>query len=108
MYDYEVFMFAVLLIVVVVCFALCYACGKVSESFVSQKGYDNPSMYFWLGFFTGVVGIIIAAIVPDKKPNPVVERMNEIDELKKYKDLFDSGVITKFEYEVKKREILRR
>ena len=108
MYDYEGFMFATLMAIAIVGFAICYVCGRVSASLVSQKGYNNTSTYFWLGFLTGVIGIVIAAIAPDKTPNPAVVRMNEIDELRKYKDLYDSGVITKFEYEVKKREILRR
>ena len=107
MYYYEDFFIITLLVFGVVGLGICYACGRFTESLISNKGYDNPKMYFWLGFFTGVIGIVIAALLPDKTPDVNVIR-NTISELKQYKDLLDAGVITETEFEIKKRELLRR
>ena len=41
-------------------------CAFVSDYIVKGKGYDSK-MYFWLGFFFSVIGIIVAAVQPDTK-----------------------------------------
>lgn len=40
-------------------------CGKVSSFIAKNKGY-NESIYYWLGFCFCYIGIIVAAVLPDK------------------------------------------
>lgn len=106
----EGFMLLFSLIMLGVAVGICYAFGKICESMVRNKGYTDTKVYFWIGFFTGVIGIIIAAVAQDKTPvvrNVREERRDNMDELRKYKDLFDAGAITQEEYERIKRELLK-
>ena len=45
-------------------------------------------------------------IAGNKEINAINERKSQADELKKYKELFDDGVITKEEFEAKKKQLL--
>lgn len=45
-------------------------------------------------------------VVPQTSEAPVPKAVGDADELKKYKELLDSGVITQEEFEMKKRQIL--
>lgn len=66
---------------------------------------------FWLGFFLGLIGLIIVLCSSrvDQRPylphhfgDPVP------DQLKKYKDLLDSGAITEHEYNIQKNRLLNQ
>lgn len=62
-----------------------------------------------LGFFLSYLGIVILAFIPR---NPEMNFYNfntpssSADELKKYKDLLDSGAISEQEYQAQKAKIL--
>lgn len=72
----------------------------------------------WVAFFVGAGLITIAVLLPKKTVEiPVVvlaaeqeiqKKQSRADELIKYKELLDSGVLTQEEFDTKKKEILER
>ncbi len=85
------------IIVGAICCAICYTLGK-------RKGY-TPAGFGAMGFFLGVIGLIIALVLPDK--NDGSHRAATADSLLKYKELLDKGVISQEEFEAKKNELLK-
>ncbi len=92
-------------------------CGFVAQVVSENKGYEDG--FFW-GFFLGIIGIIVVACKPDnnssyasallsketeEKDKSEKELLN-VQKLKSYKDLLDSGVITQEEFDKKKSELL--
>lgn len=91
--------------------------GFVAQVVSENKGYEDG--FFW-GFFLGIIGIIVVACKPDnnssyasallskaaeEKDKSEKELLN-VQKLKSYKDLLDSGVITQEEFDKKKSELL--
>lgn len=77
-------------------------CCVVSAGQAEKKGYSRLA-FGLLGFFLGVIGLIIALLLPNRK---MAESANAADSLMKYKQLLDQGVITQEEFERKKQELL--
>lgn len=73
------------------------ASGKVAQ----KKGYSY-SAFCALGFFLGVIGLIVALVMPDK----AVKSVDIADGLLKYKRLLDEGVISQGEFDAKKKELM--
>ena len=100
-------------------FANLFFCGW-SLSVNSAVGYDSLSVnpIFKIFGFICLIAIIVLAIVKrttlvvpkeEKQPQQVINNIQETsnaDELKKYKDLLDSGVITQEEFDQKKKQLL--
>ena len=104
--------------------------GYISMSIARNKGYSEPdeqNKWFLIGFVLGVIGIIIAACQPDvsgrssmnnqgsgfsnlnlngNNVNSPKENYSSADEIKKFKELLDSGVITEEEFQAKKEQLL--
>lgn len=92
--------------------------GFIAQIISENKGYEDG--FFW-GFFLEIIGIIVVACKPDnnssyasallskateeEKDKSEKELLN-IQKLKSYKDLLDSGVITQEEFDKKKSELL--
>ena len=76
-------------------------CGFVCKSQAANKGYSEAA-FFCLGFFLGVIGLVIALLLPAKQSTSITNA----DSLLKYKELLDQGVITQEEFDAKKRELL--
>jgi hypothetical protein len=83
-------------------------CAFACKSILENKGYTDTTLYFWLGFFFTIIGILIAALKPDLNAQPAqpVKTVTEADELKMYKELLDSGAITQDEFDQKKKQLL--
>lgn len=84
------------------------ACAFGSKSILIGKGYkeEETTTFFWLSFFLGVIGLIIAACQPAKNNTVSASVPTSASELTKYKELLDSGVISQEEFDQKKRDIL--
>ena len=91
--------------------------GFVAQVVSENKGYEDG--FFWF-FFLGIIGIIVVACKPDnnssyasvllskaaeEKDKSEKELLN-VQKLKSYRDLLDSGVITQEEFDKKKSELL--
>jgi len=62
---------------------------------------------FLLAFFLNIIGIIILVFSKSKNVvHPLIARESIPDQLKKYKDLLDSGAITEAEYNLQKSRLL--
>ena len=75
--------------------------------------------YFWQGYILLIIAAIVFYVIgnsmtPVKKakkeqvaqPNVTVQQVSSADELKKYKDLLDAGIITQEEFDAKKKQLL--
>lgn len=87
----------------------------ISDSYLSYLASDGGS---WIAFIIGVGLIVVSVRLPKKTVEiPVViptaeqeiqKKQSRADELIKYKELLDSGVLTQEEFDTKKKEILER
>lgn len=92
-------------------------CGFIAQIISENKGYEDG--FFW-GFFLGIIGLIVVACKPDnnssyasallskaaeEKDKSEKELLN-VQKLKSYKELLDSGVITQEKFDKKKSELL--
>lgn len=75
--------------------------GCIAQNFGKKKGYGE-GICFAAGFALGIIGLIIVLLLPDKN----ADAQSKLDDLLKYKQLFDSGAITQEEFEAKKKELL--
>ncbi len=88
------------------------ALALIPANIAKNKGYSFGLWWFY-GWMLFIVAIIHVQYLPDKTIQPQ-DRSNNFkinppspaDELKKYKELLDSGAITSDEYEVKKKQLL--
>lgn len=90
----------------------------IPASIAKQKGYSFGLWWFY-GWMLFLVAIIHVAIIPNKNASQAVfiptnipapssvSNLSTIDELKKYKELLDSGVITQEEFAAKKEQLMK-
>ena len=74
---------------------------------VSSKGF-NGTLVLGLGFAVDVLGFLKRStlITGLQKEKLVIKQVSDADELAKYKELLDKGVITQDEFEAKKKQLL--
>ena len=92
-------LFFSLAILLVQCGIFGAICMKIAE----DKGRSG-GLWFWVGFVFGVWAIIVAAILPKKVT--VSKEMTNVNTLREYKNLLDSGIISREEFERKKSELM--
>ena len=92
--------------------------GLIPASIAKNKGYSFGLWWFY-GWMLFIVAIIHVNIIPDKNAqqlpgnqfnsaqSPANYGKSAADELKKYKELFDAGVITEGEFLEKKEQLLK-
>ncbi len=93
--------------------------GLIPGNIAKKKGYSFALWWFY-GWMLFIVAIIHVNLIPDKNAQQPYIRSNSIsnyppssieqsaiEELKKYKELFDQGVITEAEFQVKKDQLLK-
>lgn len=98
-------------------------CGLLCENILRSKGYGkdnkNPCNGFAWGLFLGVIGLVVCATMTpvnteckksNNSPNKNVSDKEtiRINQIKKYKDLLDSGAITEEEFIQAKNRILNK
>lgn len=88
--------------------------GIIPGIIAYKKGYSFVGWWFY-GWMLFIVAIVHVILIPDKNakqpaetpaPNSVPYQ-SVADELKKYKELMDQGVISEEEFQAKKAELLK-
>lgn len=84
-------------------FSLIIGCafGYGTMSIAGKKGYSKGG-FFALGFFFGIIGLVVALLISDKTQ----DSSRALDELVKYKVLLDEGAITQEEFDSRKAALL--
>lgn len=93
----------ILLLGGVVGLVVAIAFGAVTGNIAKKKGRGYGE-WFVLGFFLGVMGLIIALVVEDKTKQ--ADLASGAEELLKYKELLDRGVVSEEEFSRKKTELM--
>ena len=98
---------AYFIIGIVIPIAASVAFGVCSANIARKKGYSYGG-FFALGFFTWLIGLIIALCLNDRNPapDPSHEAVSTADSILKYKMLLDQGAITPAEFDAKKAALL--
>ena len=98
---------AYFIIGIVIPIAASVAFGVCSANIARKKGYSYGG-FFALGFFTWLIGLIIALCLNDRNPapDPSHEAVSAADSILKYKMLLDQGAITPAEFDAKKAALL--
>lgn len=91
-----------LLVIGVAIILPCCIWGWAVNKVIKNKGYDEN--WFWWGFFFGLIALIVALTKPQ---NSNSGNNTNFDEIKKYKELLDSGIITEDEFNRKKEDLLK-
>ncbi len=95
--------------------------GLIPANIAKNKGYSFGLWWFY-GWMLFIVAIIHVQFIPDKNVaqgvyqnpngsyNPTMNGNNTsiADELMKYKELYDQGVLTEEEFQMKKTELLQK
>ena len=90
----------------------------IPASIASKKG-RSFGLWWLYGWALWIVAIIHVSMIDDKKDEPLPSyydkpefknkaNLSVADEIKKYKDLLDSGVITEEEFQEKKNQLLKK
>ena len=93
----------------IITLAIAAGLGLIPANIAKGKGYSFGLWWFY-GWMLFIVAIIHVSLIPDKTASNV--RNNSIlttsnaEELAKYKNLLDAGVITQAEFEIKKQQLL--
>lgn len=84
------------------------ALGLIPANIAQKKGYDFTTWWIY-GALLFIVAIIHVMIIEDKNGNAkkTILVQSTADELIKYKELLDQGVLTPEEFQTKKEQLLK-
>lgn len=80
----------------------------IPANIAKNKG-KSFGLWWFYGWMLFIVALIHSLLLPDPNAQAVVmqaQSISKADEIMKYKSLLDAGVITKEEFEVKKKQLL--
>ena len=92
-----------LLVIIIVGLAFAIPAGIIAQ----KKGYSLVA-FAVLGFIFPLIGLIVAAVMPDKSNDAINKDASVAEALTNYKKLLDDGVITQAEFDEKKRRLLEQ
>lgn len=103
------------IIVLFVILAVKVGIALIPANIAKKKGYSFAG-FFIMGIFFFLLGLIVSLCLDDKtvQPNDIIIQKPDnynssvADEIKKFKELMDNGVISSEEFEAKKKELLTR
>ena len=73
--------------------------------YITKRILKNSKGSFALGFFLGLIGVIIAACIKPKEVT--VNNSNKYENLEKLQKLKENGTITNAEFEIEKEKLLK-
>ena len=58
--------------------------GAISKAIIGGKGYDEATQgsYYWIGFFLGLIGFIVALAKPQEKAENKISKSSDTDNTK--------------------------
>lgn len=80
--------------------------GLIPASIAKRKGHSFGLWWFY-GWMLFIVAIIHVQFISDENASHVLLSQSPAEELKKYKELYDQGVLTEEEFNEKKNQLLR-
>ncbi len=83
-------------------FMIFLAIALIPSSIAAKKGYSGTGFFFF-GLFAFVPALIVSICLSDKDKQTEKENL---DMMLKYKELYESGLMSKEEFMQKKRELL--
>ena len=98
--------------VLVIGIILAAGLAFIPASIAKRKGYSF-GLWWVYGCMLFIVAVIHVSLIPNKNtPQETVSKsvppeLGIAEELKKYKDLLDSGAITEDEFQAKKQDLLK-
>lgn len=103
------------IIVLFVILAVKVGIALIPANIAKKKGYSFAG-FFIMGIFFFLLGLIVSLCLDDKtvQPNDIIIQKPDnynssvADEIKKFKELMDNGVISSEEFEAKKKDLLTR
>lgn len=103
------------IIVLFVILAVKVGIALIPANIAKKKGYSFAG-FFIMGIFFFLIGLIVSLCLDDKtvQPNDIIIQKSDnynssvADEIKKFEELMDNGVISSEEFEAKKKELLTR
>ena len=78
----------------------------IPANIAKNKG-KSFGLWWFYGWMLFIVALIHSLLLPDPNAGSSAPWTNRADEIKKYKDLLDSGAITQQEYDEKKQQLLK-
>lgn len=101
----------------VIILAIAAGLAFIPANIAKKKGYSFGLWWFY-GWMLWIVAIIHVNLIPDKNAPQAPVQQNTVpaqpaltksaaDELKKYKELLDQGIITEDEFREKKEQLLK-
>lgn len=85
--------------------------GIIPATIARSKGYSFGLWWFY-GWMLFIVAIVHVSLIPDKRTPPPAAPRSRVplagaaDEIRRYKELLDAGVITPEEFQQKKQQLL--
>lgn len=102
----------------------CIVFGLICRAIVKSKGYEGSDNHgFAWGFWLGIIGLIVCACKPNyldtyngrkmmesvpMNAQSAVSNSSVAEELKKFKELYDQGVLSEQEYKAQKERLLNK
>lgn len=82
--------------------------GLIPANIAKNKGYDNFWLWWFYGWMLFIVALIHSLCLSDKNALAAAQKSNvsEAEEIKRYKELLDSGAISQEEFDKKKKQLL--
>lgn len=80
--------------------------GLIPAAIAKKKGHSFGLWWFY-GWMLFIVAIIHVQFISDENASPAFSAQSPAEELKKYKELYDQGVLTEEEFNEKKNQLLR-
>ncbi len=91
----------------------CLLWGIITYSIMKSKGHTKQlGLWFVCGALLSLIGVIIALVQPNlnnqKNTNNQTSQKSLKDELKELDELFDSGMISRGEYDTRRSKLINK
>lgn len=94
-----------LVVYIIVAFIILITCGIITDAIGEAKRYKKS--FFYIGYLLGIIGIIIAACLPDNSMQVVNdEKWKRYEKIERLYNLREKNIISQEEFEEEKTKII--